>query len=510
MAAVARREVPDPVHGRVLLAGVSPDGPDPHRDSAVLEGGHILLPGAGSSATIRPASSSLLPGGPGSRPLTLAWRDTEVTLPLDFYLDYLGNINALRAAGSAGSRGTTSSVASALDLLWPEVRAAAEAAGAFGDDARTAWRDMLLCYNLPRETWVTEMTAKGDAYRPMFWMAEWGAPFEVYCRIMQLVRTYADAAQDRVSGSTACDGYSSWLRRAVMGEDVKTAWSGTRRCKVGIQFRNADAATAWSPGSGAASWLGTCTVAGIAVPVATGSCTAGYDPELGEDGVDWDDWASWWDPSDVILRPVDTYRSAYFPENRTSSRAYVATGLELAQVHFHPNWLAWHAYICDHLLFLARITLDYYRWAYPSLSDGEAEALQVTARRFARYALRLMVDCAELLIHELGHIYTGGGHCDWSKYPSDNDCCFGMAGARFSCFAIQALGLPPGAVDGPYLGSPTGLHTDDLTECVYDTSVLHACRVSCELHDVGEVAGGARYCAVPCAGLFDMECEELS
>lgn len=513
-SAVARRG-----HPTVSLAGVSAGGPDPHRDSALVASGRILwAPPSPPGAT---GAAGALPGGPTSRPLTLAWRDTEVTLPRAFYLSYLSTLNALRAERSAEGRGAVSSVSSALDTLWPEVRAAAAAAGAYGDRARETWRGMLQCYNLPRETWVAEMTAKGDDYRPMFWMAEWGAPFEVYCRIMQLVRTYADTAQDHVSRSSACDGFSTWLRRAVMGEPVDNAVVSAP-CRVGIQFINADADTAYNPSLGGAAWVSTCSVGGIELPTATGSCAAGYyvpvddedEDDVYEAGRPWDDWEAMWDATDAILRPdrADAPHH-YYPYNAADSSAHVPLGRGLVLVRLHPTWLAWYGYVVDHLLFLARITVDYARWAARSLPlvKPKYEALLDTARRFARYALRLLVPCAELMIHELGHIYAGGGHCDWAKYPSTNDCCFGMAGARFTCFVTQALGLPPNEVEGPYVGaSPPGRFIDNLWECMFDTTVLLACRVQCDVLDPGAIGGGAHLCTSPCAGPAHYRCEVLT
>lgn len=70
--------------------------------------------------------------------------------------------------------------------------------------------------------------------------------------------------------------------------------------------------------------------------------------------------------------------------------------------------------------------------------DNFADGLQYleTASRLARYALRIIAEFAKVVVHEAGHVYLGGGHCEFG-----HNCCFEIASSAWLCRVRGTLGL---------------------------------------------------------------------
>lgn len=308
---------------------------------------------------------------------------------------------------------------------------------------------MLRCYNLPRTDWGDLITAKG--HPPMFWSNGWGSPYRVYLFTNQLVAATAGLIEDRCTTSSLCQGFGGWFQRVLKGH-VDATNVDTGPCKVQLHFRSADAATAWSPPTGDATWYDTCpggeSVVGTVGPSDERSCSNGFKPSTGVAGRAWDQWDLSWDESRKVLFPSDgifTFGpNTILPNPGTDVLAH---GHDFKVVQ-HPSILAATGVMCDYLLFLGRLAYDYYRATWSASLRPSWRVLPRRARTFARYALRLLAERGRLLIHELGHTYTGGGHCG-----SSNACCFEYAARLWESRVVANMGLPalPG-YDDPVLG----------------------------------------------------------
>ncbi len=480
----------------VLRPGIVPGGPDPHRDSLRVR--DLIRPPAATRIEPPAAIASTDPGAPGSPLLTLQWRDVSVTVPQRWYLDYLSVVDELRAEGSNGARGPVSSVSMATSLLWSNFISAASAAGAVGSSARSTWQDMLVCTNLPRDDYAATATAHGTP--PMFWMSGWGAPLEVFINVQRMIRTYAGFVQDTVSSSTRCEGFGDWIRDACMGAASVGFDEDSGTCRVGFSYRNADRATAWSPVTGTALYGHACSEA-----TAVGSCGSGFDIADGDPGNPWDEWTAVWNERTQTFLP-DPPAISGGPATASTLAAWADVQVQI--LNFHPIVLAWEGFLCDYLMFLARLSLDYARSISDTATASHVASIMDSARRFARFALRIIVQDAGLHIHEYGHVYADKGHCE-----SANDCCFEFAAHVFRCGVIQALGLPPDVSSGPYDGILTGNLISNASAICHVTKDPTADDAStetwCQLDDVGVPGGGGFFCAFPCDGDRDLTCVEL-
>jgi hypothetical protein len=151
-------------------------------------------------------------------------------------------------------------------------------------------------------------------------------------------------------------------------------------------------------------------------------------------------------------------------------------------VTFQPNHLAYDAFVCDRILFLARLALDY---ALERLATGDLDDAfdyAQVASRLGRYALIVVADRAAALVHEVGHVFLGGGHCA-------HDCCFSAAAEAWTCRIRGHLGLPRevfGPRDSGDFNNPDGLDEESCTSCGTDRRVKNFLYRYC---DVGEEGG---------------------
>ncbi|MCP4808890.1 MAG: metallopeptidase family protein, partial [Proteobacteria bacterium] len=142
---------------------------------------------------------------------------------------------------------------------------------------------------------------------------------------------------------------------------------------------------------------------------------------------DWDDWETprW-----------DSLRRIWTPGNVTTPWAqwcaFKAVQFGGTAISFAPSWVAWVGYLCDWLMFEARMAYDYYR-------DTGISSYQTKATQMARYAQRLIAQVGVTLIHEIGHSWAndGGSHCSTAV-----QCCFEVAAYRWLTAMEARFGLP--------------------------------------------------------------------
>lgn len=155
-----------------------------------------------------------------------------------------------------------------------------------------------------------------------------------------------------------------------------------------------------------------------------------------------------------------------------------------------PAWVSYCGQVVDDLLYKAHLALDYAAY----VGDADVEA---TARRFAGYALRVVAEVGEVLIHELGHKWSGSKHCD-----GEHKCCFDKAGQRWLCRCIAAQGLPHSVfrpivpTDFPS-GSVSFLGDSQCGDAYYGTS--------CTIADVGEAGSKWSFCNAGCGEAVSSE-----
>lgn len=104
-----------------------------------------------------------------------------------------------------------------------------------------------------------------------------------------------------------------------------------------------------------------------------------------------------------------------------------ATG-DFDRVIFHPSWLWFEGVLDDELMLWAGVALEYY---YITRDRSYYDAAYKLGRHVLRHILRWCVHA----IHEIGHVFCGGSHCD------TNGCFMDHAGLRFECAVRARLGL---------------------------------------------------------------------
>lgn len=213
-----------------------------------------------------------------------------------------------------------------------------------------------------------------------------------------------------------------------MKNDAKSAWAG----RTGIGISN----TVW-PDCGASSRAADayeCWIGGFLGDYLGGSWPAipGYVWDHALPPSSFDSTANAWLAAGRSSHPS---QSMSMPDYG-SIRAYASDGT--FTITYHPQVLAWMGYVCDYILYLARMAHDYARdYTTHTTSASERDALRDKAMELGRYALRIIADRGRVQIHEFGHVWRGtGGHC------SKGSCCFELAARRWLCAVTSQLGLP--------------------------------------------------------------------
>jgi hypothetical protein len=169
-------------------------------------------------------------------------------------------------------------------------------------------------------------------------------------------------------------------------------------------------------------------------------------------------------------------------------------------VHYHGIDLAYTAFIVDWLLFVARVAIDFGDWLgnvdrYDGRSRFDYHGL---ADDLGRYALCAVAERGKLFIHELGHAWLGGGHCE-------HRCCFEIAALHWRCRVSGLLGLPHGALYSTWGDDDEPTYTTS-SECkdsgcpgaadlgVFAVEVDEGFDYSCTLHDPWSTGGASTTC----------------
>jgi hypothetical protein len=323
---------------------------------------------------------------------------------------YMMEIYSLSSRKSEGGGPMVSSAEDSLDALWPEFRAAAR-----GDMA--TFHNLIGCYNLHR--------SEGWPDHPyLFWSGGWGAPYRVHLYMCQLALTYSYFAEltDEDYGPLAmgednpCRGLGPFTEIMLDGYAVNILGDSSGECWLSISYQTKDARYSEQLHQ-------RCNVG-------DSTCDQNYAPGCAD--IPWDEWEPEW----------AAYQACWKTEGRAAGTPPSACGPAAHerdfQVIFPPARATFDGFICDQILFLARMCLDYGRHPGPTINLGDFASYFLTARKIARYALRIIAKRSNTLIHEIGHILTAEiTHCSAK-------CCMSAAGGKWECAVRGLLGLPDG------------------------------------------------------------------
>ncbi|MCK6507985.1 hypothetical protein L6R53_32235 [Myxococcota bacterium] len=361
------------------------------------------------------------------------YRATEFTIPAAWLASYQSALLVQHAAGDGDAVGTVSGIDAALSFLWADVKILVRAAGV--DPG--SFDGLLSCYNLSTDTMPAEMGAS-------FWHRGWGPPLEFHRWTLALITAFSRQIEEPCTGDWHCDGFGAWVESVLRDERTATDLEGEGPCRVKFRYMNDDTSVARTADTEEAAERWTCgAMAGRST-----ACDEGFLvlhrvdlTRYVDRGLSWDSGlppssfdavANAWIANGATTHPSG---SASTPPKSSSVTAFVEDATWA--VTQRPEYLAWHGFLVDYILYLARMAFDY----AADLEDGAAPFERADYRRKAwelgRYALRLLVDQGRLVIHELGHVHNGwGGHC------SNGECCFDLAAYRWECALVAQLGLP--------------------------------------------------------------------
>lgn len=382
----------------------------------------------------------------------LGYRTVRFRVSQEWLRDHLADWSHIGSSPTA-SYGMVSSVSETLDALWPTFRNAARG------EMETFYK-LQGCYNLGRSE-----TAKDY----VFFMSGWGAPHKLYLYTMQMIYTYIHFA-DYPLGSFECQGFHKFMEILLMGERAtQNKDEDPKTCSLAMNFVNKNQGDGYR---------------------VFDACMANKDCDykVGNKSVAWDSWESLWleergcftgDPSDT-----STCRGA--PHSSSAS----ATGGRF-NVNLHPVELAFDGWLIDQIMFYARMARDFGLYLLHTLKSTDGLAYLSAAKCIARYALRLMARWGQLIIHELGHVYLGSGHCK-------HNCCFDVAADSWWCKVLGKLGLPA------YSYQPFG-GNDYSQESAVQYDLEDGCgRESaytswiCDVKDVGAAGQDSDFCSTGC------------
>jgi hypothetical protein len=421
------------------------------------------------------------------RLVELGYRATQFTVPLTWYTTYLNDLaqqHRLLALGIDQEVGLVSSVANG------ELVAFSDLIGTFGTTGAdpSVWKEMLGCYNLPRETMPDEIGA-------MFWGGGWGPPYRVYELTNMLVLSTSGQIKDICTGHASCKKLGTWVEAVLRGKKRKDRL-GKGPCRLKFRFMNSDTANAFVGDTGERVDVEGC---GMVTPTFCdrGFLMAEVDLGVGDPGERWNyafpgsfDSSSWqWVPSNGGR---STAPGMPRPGVSGDTLAYVRDGS--MTVTQRPEMLAWEAFVCDYILFLSRLAFDYARDPTTALSYSERDTFRQHAWDLGRYALRILASRGRILIHELGHAHNGsGGHCN------NGECCFELAAQHWLCSMTANWGMP--LYDGAYSVESTWtawVHSEVRSNC-NDTSTppVHPW-VLCALFEPGAYPGASLFACHSC------------
>ena len=176
--------------------------------------------------------------------------------------------------------------------------------------------------------------------------------------------------------------------------------------------------------------------------------------------------------------------------------------------------LAYQGAVCDRVMYLARIALDYSRWlAANGGAASDVAAYAESADRMSRYAVVVLADNARTWLHELGHIWLDprsptydtddlpwhGAHCQFN-------CCNDVVAEHWYCRVRGALGLPYRAFESfspdDYAYDAMPAYRSDHAQCSGDE---YAVRIwSCDVTNNGDLDQPTYFCSTGCYVRIDL------
>jgi len=374
------------------------------------------------------------------------WGSVDRKVPLAWWLAYEGH-------------GRFTKVDDFLKIVWPDV---VHSINSHGIDM-PGLDDHIGCFDID-----PDLAANG-VYDKLFFRHTNGAR-EFLRYSMGMISAYHSYAEESWSGSPYCEGFPQFLGKLFSGRSAENRLGDT--CFLRVHVRSEDPrfdgerVKTCHPGH------------------ETGDpCGARVGPSINSGP--FDSWTPVWE---------EVYTGQYYPmlsvEQDGEVLAFPALyeGGDLGaegdwrgfSIFMHANRLAFSGYQLDLALYQARLLHDY------GTAVGDAGYVD-DARLLARWALIDVVDKGRLLIHEAGHVWTGGGHCVWNF-------CFEMAAQAWKCKVGALLGLQ-GRKEFPYPAPPAALELmtvatddgDDGAKCRF----TQACLVSAP----GAVGSGAGFAA---------------
>jgi hypothetical protein len=404
--------------------------------------------------------------------LRLRYRSTELRVPLDWASRYLGRYLETRGSiSSHQSRGPISGPGYVMDVFWPRFRDRTA-----GLPRRGGYGRLIGCWMLPYN--------EAEGLPPSLFFQGGSAQRAVHELMCQLTHAYASSARvphtttfagavKLIDDSGWCDHLSAFIEAVMEGEPVRAL---QRRAAYPDPQDNAPCPTVLinyadgDTGSLHATEHQQNPCYGLeghprgeAGPCYTvvGHCTA--LKATGTLLIPWDDYSivledlSYGATSSGAAagRSYTWFRAASASPDDGTPWPYpldaTATACSLGErrLLFQPAHLAFDAEVCDTLMFMAQLCLDYakslFRGDEPGWSRRALESVRA-GQQFAQYALALIADRARLLVHELGHAYLGGSpHCGYDTTREGDQrwrSCFDVA-ARFLWAQVTAEnGLP--------------------------------------------------------------------
>ncbi len=397
-----------------------------HPDLSVPRGAELLRP-ADPSDDARSVVGSLV---------EIAYRDVSVRMSYDWWWTWAVDWATLYDAEdvpSIDAHGVCSSVWTTLTTLWSK----------FWGEARgdhDVLRSVIGCYNLPKE----------PSREDLFYRTGWGSPGFAVAYTLQLLYTYVDDVRPEVG---ECQGLSSFIKSFLEGKDTANAKGTVCSASALLNFVNTDEAYEGTKAENSCREVDCAT--------ATTSLKASQACR----GVRWDDFKAtivWSDTSRCFSGRSSMASECKEPDTGCGWRGF---SIGNGSILLTPVTWGFFGYVCDEILFRARIIMDCALYN-PMLSDSAKEQRLVEAEQMARYALRMLVYRAGHLIHELGHLWIGGGsgHCS-----GPSKCCMDMARYGWVCLVRGRLGLPQGdfapSPDGDYHEGTDVEWTDEDPQC---------------------------------------------
>lgn len=460
---------------------------------------HFKDPKAERGRRARLAGVLVPPAGGGSsgREVWFGYRDTEFTVPSRWLVRYQSALARQYALGTGEEVGIAAGVDQALAFIWADVQIVLRATGVDLE----GFDELLSCYNLPTDSMPSDIDAR-------FWHLDWGPPQQFYRWTNALIVAFSAQIREPCTHDWHCDGFGSFVASVLRGETAETDLEGNGPCRLRFRMMNDDTANAYVAGTTATAESWTCgEFAGTSTDCDEGfllnyysgvvRIDRGSDWDLGFPPTRFDTNANAWIANGRSGHPSTTFS---LPLKSGSATAYVYDGTW--SVTLRPEYLAWFGYLCDYILYLARMAFDYARDTTGGAAPAERADYRRKAYDLGRYALRIMTDQGRLVIHELGHVHNGwGGHC------SRGECCFDLAGYRWQCSLSALLGLPidTGTSDAADTWTNTG-RTDDRTYCQPKGSELTGMpEVHCGIVDPGDTSTSWLFWCTDCSGALGFE-----